>query len=96
MSFFAHRLDLTVNALFLLAGCTYALMDAVLYRLALVTILFMLRLIWARALVKRAAKREKQQTLTSLADAIGLPLTRQDTLQYERSERDRRTIQRSA
>jgi hypothetical protein len=95
MSQLARRLDVTVNALFLLAGCTYAFADAILYRLALVAILFMLRLIWAWALVKRAAKREKQQTLTNLADAIVPPLARQDTLQYELSERDRQTIQRS-
>jgi hypothetical protein len=96
MSLFAHRLDLTVNALFLAAGCTYAFTDAILYRLALVAILFMLRLIWAWALVRRTAKRAKQQTLTNLTDALVPPPAHQDTLQYERSESDHRTIQRSA
>jgi hypothetical protein len=96
MSLFAHRLDMTVDVLFFAAGGVYAFVDAALYRFAVFAILFMLYRLWTKALVLRAAQREKHQTLTNLVDAIVPPLTHQDRHQYELSERDRRTIQRSA
>jgi uncharacterized membrane protein YhiD involved in acid resistance len=96
MSLFAHRLNMTVGVLFLAAGGVYAFVDAALYRLAVFAILFTLYALWAKALVLRATKREKQQTLTNLVDAIVPPLAHQDRHQYELSEPDRRTIQRSA
>lgn len=68
MSLAAHRLDLMVNALFLAAGCTYAFADAILYRLALVAILFMLRMIWAWALVRRAGRDGARKALHRARD----------------------------
>jgi hypothetical protein len=63
MSKHARRLNLTANALFLVGGCTYALMDVmntVIYRLALIVILLMFRALWARAVLSRTI----QQSIT--------------------------------
>lgn len=45
-----------LNALFLLAGCSSAAVETVLYRLALVAIVVMLGALWARAAIKRTAR----------------------------------------
>jgi hypothetical protein len=74
MSLLTHRIGLTVNVLFLAAGGVSALASEALYRIALVVIVLLLRALWARAVARRlvqaAARRERQQTLTSLADAL--------------------------
>lgn len=51
-----RRLNLTANALFLIAGCTYAFMDIMntaIYRLAVIAILLVFRALWARAVLSR-------------------------------------------
>lgn len=45
-----------LNGLFLLAGCASTLTNDILYRIALVAILFALRVLWMRAAVKRALR----------------------------------------
>lgn len=57
MSILSHRLGLTINALFLVAGCVSTLTDEALYRVAIVAIIFLLRLLWTKALIQRAARR---------------------------------------
>lgn len=57
MSRHARRLNLTANALFLVGGCTYALMDVMntaIYRLALIVIFLAFRILWSKAMLKRA------------------------------------------
>lgn len=98
MSKHARRLNLAANALFLMAGCTYAFLDVmntVVYRLALIVILFLFRILWTKAMIRRAVKLENQRTLTSLADSL-ISLDRQDTLQYEISARDLRSVRQHA
>jgi len=89
MSRHARRLNLTANALFLIAGCTYAFLDVmntVIYRLALVAILLLFRALWTKAMIRRA----REQTLKNVTDSL-LPLDHQDTLQYEIATRDLRS-----
>jgi hypothetical protein len=44
----------TLNALFLIAGCTSAIASEALYRVALVVIVLLLRAWWARAAIRRS------------------------------------------
>lgn len=62
-----HRFGLAINALFLVAGCISALADEALYRVAIIAIIFLLRLLWTKALIQRAARR----ALTTYRSARG-------------------------
>lgn len=43
-----------LNALFLVAGCTSAVVETLLYRVCLILIVLLLRALWARAAIKRS------------------------------------------
>lgn len=53
----AHRLSLTVNALFLMAGGVHSLANTALYRIAVVIILLLLHALWMRSVVRRTARQ---------------------------------------
>lgn len=44
--------NVLLNALFIVAGCTSVALDAVLYRIALIVIVLLLRALWARAAMR--------------------------------------------
>lgn len=48
--------SIALNALFIVAGCTSAAVETILYRLALIMIVLLLRAWWARSVVKRTAR----------------------------------------
>ena len=85
-----------LNALFLVAGCSSELFSEMTHRIAVIVIVLLVRALWARNAMWRAVKFEKQRTLTSLADSLLPPLTRQGTHQYALSEPDHRIAQQSA
>lgn len=53
MSRYAHRLNLTVSFLFLLAGGIHSFASETLYRIAVVALLFLLHTLWMRSVVRR-------------------------------------------
>lgn len=65
----AHRLNLTVNILFLAAGCASEAFGLILYRLAVVVIVLLLRALWARAVVRRARNSTARAILQSAESA---------------------------
>lgn len=70
MSLLTHRIGLTINVLFLAAGCTSAAVDAVLYRLALIAIVLMLRALWAKAVIWKATCAAIDQDLDDAESAF--------------------------
>jgi hypothetical protein len=52
-----------LNGLFILAGCTSSLASEALYRIALIAIVLILRMLWAKAMIQRAIHSETQRAL---------------------------------
>lgn len=59
----AHRLNLTVNILFIAAGCAAEAFSTIVYRIAVIVIVLMLRALWARAMVRRAGRDGARKAL---------------------------------
>lgn len=62
--------SMILNALFLLAGCSSAAVETILYRVALVAIVVMLHTLWLRAKVKRTIRAAFDENLDDAESAL--------------------------